>query len=89
MRPTDALFSLAVTLAAGALAPVAYMALRQVRERRRKADFAVRVGRIRESLVRADAVQARSELAALDSVRVDQMIEQLSSELVDEALAKG
>ena len=85
MRPTDALFSLAVTLAAGALAPVAYMALRQVRERRRNAAAALRVGRIREALVSGNAGQARAELSGFDSVHIDQSIEQLSAELVDEA----
>jgi len=81
MRPTDALFSLAATLAAGALAPVAYMVLRQLRERKRRAAAALRLGRVSQARDRQDLGAARAELNGLDAESIDHVLDQLSCDL--------
>jgi HEAT repeat protein len=88
VRPTDVLFSLAGTLAAGALVPVAYMASQKLRERARRAADAVRADRLREARERLDAAAARAELSELSPVSVDQILDSLSSESTSDAQQK-
>lgn len=85
MRSIDALLSLAATLALGALAPILFMVLRQWRERRRRATASQLLSRLRQAQAELDSARARSALSGLGEVTIDDMLDQLSAKLENEA----
>ena len=88
MLSTDALLSLAATLALGALAPIAFMVLRQWHERRRKEAASQLLLRLCQAQTNLETARAHNELRGLSDAAIDDVLDQLSTKLANEAEQK-
>ncbi|HEY2734663.1 MAG TPA: hypothetical protein VGI70_11795, partial [Polyangiales bacterium] len=81
MRSTNALLALAGAVAFGGLGPMAYVLLRQWKDRRARTAALLRMDSARAIVSKGEDVNATARaLAAFDNATVDRTLEQLLSE---------